>query len=41
MKKRVNNLFFVIGIVAVVIMCCTFDVSFSQLWQDIRKAGYS
>lgn len=40
MKKRVNNLFFVIGIVAVVIMCCTFDVSFSQLWQDIRKAGY-
>lgn len=40
MKKRVNDLFFAIGIIAVIVMCCTFDVSFSQLWQDIRKAGY-
>lgn len=40
MKKRVNDLFFIIGLVAVVIMCCSFEVSFSQLWLDIRKAGY-
>lgn len=40
MKKRVNNLFFIIGLFAVAIMCCSFEVSFSQLWQDIRKADY-
>lgn len=40
MKKRLNNLFFIIGIITVVIMCCSFDVSFQQLWYDIRKAGY-
>lgn len=40
MKKRINNLFFVIGLVAVVIMCCSFKVSFSQLWQDVTRAGY-
>lgn len=40
MKKRVNDLFFIIGLVAVIIMCCSFEVGFSQLWLDIRKAGY-
>lgn len=40
MKKRVNNLFFIIGIVAVAIMCCSYEVSFSQLWKDIKKADY-
>lgn len=40
MKKQINNLFFLIGLLAVVIMCCTLDVSFSQLWQDITRAGY-
>lgn len=40
MKKQINNLFFIIGLIAVVIMCCSFKVSFSQLWLDITKAGY-
>ena len=39
-KQRVNNLFFLIGVVAVVVMLLTFDVSFSDLWQHLCHAGY-
>lgn len=39
-KQRLNNLFFVCGIAAVVIMLLTFDVSFAELWQHLCKAGY-
>lgn len=40
MRKRINNLFFVIGITSVIIMLCTFDVSFTELWAHIRRANY-
>lgn len=40
MRKRINNLFFAIGVTAVVVMLCTFDVSFAELWADIRQANY-
>ncbi len=40
MRNRINNLFFVIGITAVVIMLCTFDVSFTELWACIKQADY-
>ena len=39
-KQRLNNLFFIIGVVAVVVMILTFDVSFAELWQHLTKAGY-
>lgn len=39
-KQRLNNLFFLIGVVAVVVMLLTFDVSFIELWQHICHAGY-
>ena len=39
-KKRMNNLFFVIGLVAVVVMLLTFDISFIELWQHLCHAGY-
>ena len=39
-KQRLNNLFFVIGIVAVVVMMLTFDVSFPELWEHLCHAGY-
>ena len=39
-KQRLNNLFFIVGIVAVVAMILTFDVSFVELWQHLCKAGY-
>ena len=39
-KQRLNNLFFVVGVVAVVVMVLTFDVSFAELWQHLTHAGY-
>lgn len=35
-----NNLFFILGIVAIVVMLFTFDVSFVELWEHICHAGY-
>lgn len=39
-KKTINNLFFCIGIAAVVVMMFTFDVSFTELWGHLCHAGY-
>lgn len=40
MSNYLRNIFFVIGLVAIVVMLLTFEVSFVQLWKDICKAGY-
>ena len=39
-KQRLNNLFFIVGVVAVVVMILTFDVSFNELWHHLAHAGY-
>lgn len=39
-KKTLNNLFFIVGVVAVVVMLFTFDVSFVELWEHICRAGW-
>ena len=39
-KQRLNNLFFILGVVACVVMLLTFDVSFVELWQHLCHAGY-
>ena len=39
-KQRLNNLFFILGIAAVVVMLLTFDVSFVELWEHLCHAGY-
>lgn len=39
-KQRVTNLFFVIGVVTVVVMFFSFDMSFADLWHRICDAGY-
>lgn len=39
-KKQVSNIFFVIGVIAVVVMLFTFDVSFVELWRYICDAGW-
>ena len=39
-KQRLNNLFFFLGIAAVVVMLLTFDVSFIELWEHLCHAGY-
>ena len=40
MSNKLRNIFFLIGLVAIIVMCFTFDVSFAELWKDITKAGY-
>ncbi|MBO4905705.1 MAG: flippase-like domain-containing protein [Bacteroidaceae bacterium] len=37
---NIRNIFFYIGLAAVVVMLVTFDVSFSQLWDSIAQAGW-
>lgn len=39
-KKAVNNFLFCLGLVTVVVMLFTFDVSFVELWHHICRAGY-
>ena len=39
-KQRLNNFFFILGCVAVVVMLLTFDVSFAELWDHLCHAGY-
>ena len=39
-KQQLNNLFFIVGVVAVVVMILTFDVSFAELWHHLAHAGY-
>lgn len=40
MKKKFNIICFGIGLIAVIVMIFTFDVSFAQLWLYIERAGY-
>lgn len=40
MRKKTNNLLFSIGLAAVIVMLCTFEVSFAELWAYITRAGY-
>lgn len=40
MRKRLNNLFFGVGMIAVIVMFFSFDVSLTELWEYITKAGY-
>ena len=35
-----NNIFFLLGVVCVVVMVFTFDVNFIDLWGHICSAGY-
>jgi len=40
LNNKARNIFFLFGLIAVVVMLLTFDVSFTQLWKDILHAGY-
>ena len=39
-KQKVNNVFFLLGVITVVVMLLTFDVSFMELWEHLCRAGY-
>lgn len=40
MKPLYRNIFLAIGVVAIVVMLCTSEMSYSELWANIRRAGY-
>lgn len=40
MSNKLRNIFFFFGVVAVIAMLLTFEVSFVQLWHYITHAGY-
>ena len=40
MSNKIRNIFFFVGLAAIVVMCFTFDVSFAELWEDLQRAGY-
>ena len=39
MKEKFRNIFWFFGIFAIVVMLCTFDMDYQELWQNLRKAG--
>lgn len=39
-KKALNNIFFFLGLITVVVMVFTFDISFSELWEKLGEAGF-
>lgn len=40
MKDKFRNIFLLFGILAIVIMLCTFDMDYAELWVNLKKAGY-
>lgn len=40
MKTKVRNVFFLIGVVAVVVMLYNFEIPYAEILENVRKAGY-
>ena len=40
MKEKFRNIFWFFGIFAIIVMLCTFDMDYQELWQNLKKAGY-
>ena len=40
MKAKLRNIFFLIGLVAIVVMLCNFEIPYQEVFQNIRRAGY-
>lgn len=40
MKPLYRNIFLGIGLTAIVVMLCTFPMSWDELWKHVRRAGY-
>ena len=39
MKNKYRNIFLIFGIVAIIIMLCTFDMEYDELWLNLKRAG--
>ncbi len=40
MRKKFNNILFAVGIISVIVMLFSFDISFTELYHNILHAGY-
>lgn len=40
MKPLYRNLFLAIGVVAIIVILCTSELSYEELWDNVRRAGY-
>lgn len=40
MKSSYRNIFLAFGVIAVVVMLFTFDVSYEELWHNLKRAGF-
>lgn len=40
MSRKARNIFFIFGLVAIIVMILTFKVSFVEMWHHIQHAGY-
>ena len=40
MSSRLQNIFLAIGVLAIVVMLFTFEVSYAELWRNLCHAGY-
>ncbi len=40
MKSKYRNLFLLFGIAAIIIMLCTLDMKYDELWLALKRAGY-
>ncbi len=40
MRPLYRNIFFLLGVVAVVIMLLTFDMDFANVWSQVKRAGW-
>lgn len=40
MKSKYRNIFLLFGLAAIVIMFCTFDMEYQELWDNLRRAGF-
>ncbi len=40
MKPLYRNLFLAVGVIAIVVMLCTSDISYPELWANVCRAGY-
>lgn len=40
MRANYRNLFFLVGVALLVVMLCSLDMSWSEIWINVRQAGY-
>ena len=40
MKNKYRNLFLLFGVLAIVVMLCTMDMDYSDIWENLKRVGF-